>query len=185
MRPGFKPTILALALTALAAVAMAGAANQQARIELLKARAEKRAFDGAPPVIPHEVSPLSAGDCLDCHDSSDVEMPTISHRKLTNCTQCHLPQKPSGLSESPAPRDPPTETTFKGLAAPTGGERSYTGAPPMIPHSTLMRSNCLACHGPSGAQALRTPHPERQSCRQCHLSSAKLDQRNFLNDPPR
>ena len=177
MRVGPKLATCALALTAFAAVAITGAASRQARIELLKTRAELRAFDGAPPVIPHEVDPLSANDCLDCHGASDVEMPTISHRKLANCTQCHVPQKPSGLSGSPDLGKPLAENQFKGLAAPTGGERASPGAPPTIPHSTLMRSNCLACHGPAGAQTLRTPHPERQSCRQCHVSSAKLDQR--------
>jgi cytochrome c-type protein NapB len=56
------------------------------------------------------------------------------------------------------------------------GVRAYTGAPPEIPHSTWMRETCLACHGGTGAEGLRTRHPQRQSCTQCHAPSAGLNQ---------
>jgi cytochrome c-type protein NapB len=37
----------------------------------------------------------------------------------------------------------------------------------------------MSCHGPNGLFGLRTPHPDRQSCFQCHVPEAGLDQRNF------
>jgi cytochrome c-type protein NapB len=44
------------------------------------------------------------------------------------------------------------------------------GAPPPIPHSPDMRGNCVACHaGPGAVAEIRTPHPERANCRQCHV----------------
>jgi cytochrome c-type protein NapB len=42
--------------------------------------------------------------------------------------------------------------------------------PPPIPHDLQFRENCLACHGgPAAVAAIRTSHPERVNCRQCHL----------------
>jgi hypothetical protein len=43
------------------------------------------------------------------------------------------------------------------------------GSPPPIPHALQMRENCRACHaGPGAVSGLRTTHPERVTCRQCH-----------------
>jgi cytochrome c-type protein NapB len=51
------------------------------------------------------------------------------------------------------------------------GGRATLGAPPTIPHRTLMRENCVACHdGPGAREEIRTSHPERLRCRQCHVS---------------
>jgi cytochrome c-type protein NapB len=42
--------------------------------------------------------------------------------------------------------------------------------PPPIPHDLQFRENCLTCHaGPAAVAELRTRHPERANCRQCHL----------------
>jgi hypothetical protein len=36
-----------------------------------------------------------------------------------------------------------------------------------------MRENCRACHaGPGAVDVLRTTHPQRVSCRQCHALAA-------------
>jgi cytochrome c-type protein NapB len=33
-----------------------------------------------------------------------------------------------------------------------------------------MRENCAACHaGPAAREEIRTSHPERTRCRQCHV----------------
>jgi hypothetical protein len=40
-----------------------------------------------------------------------------------------------------------------------------------------MREACASCHGPSGKRGLRSTHPVRASCQQCHARSAALDQR--------
>jgi cytochrome c-type protein NapB len=90
--------------------------------------------------------------------------PVTPHPEMTSCRQCHVPQagqaafQPSGW-QTPAP--PP----LKGAAMP--------GSPPPIPHALQMRENCRACHaGPGAVDALRTTHPERVSCRQCHALAA-------------
>jgi hypothetical protein len=50
------------------------------------------------------------------------------------------------------------------------GGRLHNFAPPTIPHKMLMRENCLACHsGPAAREEIRTSHPERERCRQCHV----------------
>jgi cytochrome c-type protein NapB len=43
-----------------------------------------------------------------------------------------------------------------------------------------MRENCMSCHGEGGTSAIRTSHPDRQSCTQCHAPDAGYDQREFL-----
>ena len=64
---------------------------------------------------------------------------------------------------------------FDGVAAPTEGARAWLGAPPVVPHTTWMRNDCLACHGPNGWPGMETTHPWRQNCLQCHAPSSALD----------
>jgi cytochrome c-type protein NapB len=145
----------------------------------LSARQNRRAFDGAPPVIPHAVAQGDASECLACHANgfqlgSAVARP-IPHARLDSCTQCHV------VADAPFARTPPSDAaiavnTFAAARVVAEGGRSYAGAPPVIPHSTWMRENCLACHGSAGAAGLLTRHPERQSCTQCHAPSAGLEQ---------
>ncbi len=141
----------------------------------LARRAERRAYNGAPPAIPHSIEQRSAASCLACHGAplriGEATASMIPHARLTACTQCHVEAAPSAGMHAGTSAD-----GFRGLAAPSGGDRAWTGAPPVVPHSTLMRSDCLACHGPSGPDGMRTTHPERRSCLQCHAPSAVLDQ---------
>jgi nitrate reductase cytochrome c-type subunit len=60
---------------------------------------------------------------------------------------------------------------FNGMPqGPWRGGRFYEGAPPTIPHPLQLRENCLACHaGPASRPEIRTSHPERARCRQCHV----------------
>ena len=60
---------------------------------------------------------------------------------------------------------------YEGLAQDlVAGDRATPGAPPRIPHRVLMRENCVACHdGPGAREEVRTTHPERWRCRQCHV----------------
>jgi cytochrome c-type protein NapB len=76
-------------------------------------------------------------------------------------------------------RNPIAENAFVGSVSPSKGSRAWPQAPPTIPHPTFMRNDCMSCHGPNGLFGLRTPHPDRQSCFQCHVPEAGLDQRNF------
>jgi cytochrome c-type protein NapB len=81
---------------------------------------------------------------------------------VENCTQCHVFRRTEQSL---------TNSDFEGLR--TGsfrGDRLYPGAPPIIPHSTLMRENCLACHsGPAARPEIICSHPDRRNCVQCHV----------------
>lgn len=138
----------------------------------LSDRAKHRAYDGAPPTIPHPVSTQSAVGCLACHGQGvkvgDRVASKMSHAMMTNCTQCHLEQTPA-----------PTDNGFAGTVRSGPGERANPGAPPTVPHHTWMRQDCTSCHGLVARPGLRTSHPWLTNCTQCHAPSATLDQVDF------
>ena len=137
-------------------------------------RAERRAYDGAPPTVPHE---NFGAACTGCHDERGQSVtgvgfaPASPHDGTskaggtTRCRQCHVFVTTDDLfvvSEY--------EGIPQNLAA---GDRATAGAPPRIPHRILMRENCVACHdGPGAREEVRTTHPERTRCRQCHVPVA-------------
>jgi cytochrome c-type protein NapB len=141
----------------------------------LAARALNRAFNGAPPTIPHPVDQVSTQSCMACHgegfSTSTLRASKMSHQFLENCTQCHIEQNPQHMEAREF-----RGTSFVGLPAPREGPRAYPGAPPQVPHTTWMRVDCLSCHGPQGAFGIRTTHPWRDNCLQCHAPSSELDQ---------
>lgn len=148
----------------------------------LALREQNRAFNGAPPTIPHAIEQMSAESCMACHGegfkSESLRISKMSHQFLANCTQCHVENNPSHMTATLF-----RENNFVGLPAPKGGPRAFNGAPPMIPHSTWMRVNCMSCHGFASEQGIRTTHPWRQNCQQCHAPSSKLDQAPFDSEP--
>ena len=133
-------------------------------------RAERRAYDGAPPTIPH----AAFGACTACHDERGQSVegvgfaPASPHGDgpeaggTTRCNQCHV--FVTGEDEF-------VQSEFIGLEQNLEpGGRATPGAPPTIPHRLLMRENCIACHsGPGAREEIRTSHPERTRCRQCHV----------------
>lgn len=135
-------------------------------------RAERRSFDGAPPVIPHD---RIGADCVACHNERGLEVaelgfaPPSPHELTTGmsaislCTQCHV---------TVASTTEFAGNSFEGLRQDLRrGRRLNRLAPPTIPHKTFMRENCVACHsGPAAREPIRTDHPERANCRQCHLA---------------
>lgn len=148
----------------------------------LQRREQNRAFNGAPPTIPHAVHQTSTAACVACHSegakTQTLRVPKMSHQFLANCTQCHIEATPRHMTASLFRKN-----SFAGLAAPNGGPRAYPGAPPQIPHSTWMRSDCLSCHGFAGPQGIRTTHPWRKNCQQCHAPSSELDQTMLAAEP--
>ena len=135
-----------------------------ARARTLAARAARRAFDGAPPVMAHSRNFVRTKTCLDCHADGirlgDRFGSPLSHPHLVQCMQCHvestnLEVPPSGM---------PVANLFEGTAAPQGAVRPWADAPPVIPHTTLMRTDCLSCHGPAAYAGLRTDHAQRRDC---------------------
>ena len=138
----------------------------------LKDYHENRAFDGAPPIIPHAVlteTGIGGNSCLQCHENGgyvaqfNAFAPITPHPEYLNCRQCHVPAKTNKLfSGSTFTRSGPKEV----------GNSALLGSPPVIPHTLQLRGNCLACHGgPSAPKEIRVSHPERINCRQCHAVS--------------
>jgi cytochrome c-type protein NapB len=134
-------------------------------------RAERRAYDGAPPTVRHESFGMT---CSACHNAQGQSVsgvgfapasPHESTPKAGNtlrCSQCHVIVTTDGLFV-------PSEFVGLGQDLSAGG-RATPGAPPTIPHRTLMRESCNACHtGPGAREEIRTSHPERRRCRQCHV----------------
>jgi hypothetical protein len=109
-----------------------------------------------PPTIPHDVSGALSRtqECGVCHVTGGVA--PAPHAERRNCMQCHVRsgaalswERGSVAAATPAPP---------------------VGSPPPIPHALEGRDNCLMCHGASAPmEAIRTSHPERESCRQCHV----------------
>ncbi len=148
----------------------------------LDRRKQNRAFNGSPPTVPHPIDQLSAASCLACHGEgiqlATLRIPKMSHQILTNCTQCHVDN-----STQPSTDSLSRDNSFVGLPAPTGGPRAFDGAPPVIPHSTWMRVDCMSCHGFTSLQGIRTTHPWRQNCQQCHAPSSDLEQIQLDSSP--
>jgi nitrate reductase (cytochrome), electron transfer subunit len=150
-------------------------------------RGERRAFDGAPPIVPHAIDQRQAASCLSCHGQptliGSVAVAQISHPPYQNCLQCHA----AGAGPAPgwaSPVRPPTlqlaSNDFVGVTPPTATQRAFDEAPPVISHPLWMRENCMSCHGAGGSSAVRPDHGGRQSCLQCHTTSSGLEQRPMV-----
>lgn len=148
-------------------------------------RADRRAYDGAPPTIPHE---SFDADCANCHNDRGRAVtgvgfaPASPHEHTRHagatqrCRQCHVFRSTDG--EFVKNRFVGTEQDL------SAGDRATAGAPPRIPHRILMRESCLACHdGPGAREAIRTSHPERTRCRQCHVPIEDVKEFHSALDP--
>ncbi len=155
----------------------------------IAARLDRRAYDTAPPVVPHSIDEQDPRACLTCHAPGNARLigdrltPTISHPSFQNCTQCHVPA--SGQHE--LSQTPPStiavsslENEFSGQQPIAHDEIAYENAPPVLPHPVWMRQNCLSCHGEGRPSAIRTSHPQRQNCLQCHAQNHVLDNREQI-----
>lgn len=149
------------------------------RTGLLEKRRTRRAYAAAPPLIPHKVSQRAAPNCRTCHETGltvgGLRAPVPGHAMMANCTQCHVQSSvPSGLAGLPLAGEP-VHNVFAGNGEPESGPRAWAGAPPTIPHPIFMRQNCMACHGPEGRPGIRTSHPQRGQCVQCHVNQDNRD----------
>jgi hypothetical protein len=153
-----------------------------------------RAYPGAPPLVPHglTVDEFRGSLCNTCHQRGGYSarfgayVPVTPHPELPACLQCHgtdaaiigtaLPlERADGLCgqcHAPARRTvslPALDWTAPEWPRVRGG--GADGTPPEIPHDLQLRGNCLTCHaGPGAIDEIRTSHPERANCRQCHLA---------------
>ena len=163
--------ILALAL-------VAAGRGEPTRKTSAEARAERRLYDGAPPVIPHV---LLGADCVTCHGGEGIEVPgrgfappsphetTAGISATSRCRQCHVFAETDELFVG---------NGFAGLRQDLRrGRRMADNSPPVIPHRVFMRENCSACHdGRAAREEIRTPHPERTRCEQCHVEQSTTEE---------
>ncbi len=128
-----------------------------------------RAYSGAPPIIPHPIfegKTLTGDNCLGCHKNGgfappfNAYTPIVPHPEMLNCRQCHNPIYQNSFFKK--------SEWIKNM-----GDQSLVhlpGGPPVVPHSLQMRENCLSCHGGvASIKEIRTTHPERINCMQCHV----------------
>lgn len=154
-----------------------------------------RAYPGAPPRIPH---PLTAAEfrtdaCKTCHERGGFSVrfaayvPVTPHPERGICLQCHVgvdsvigaaapnpdPNARCSQCHGPtggAPR-PEARATWPTTVWPRLPRLTPDRDPPPIPHDLQFRENCLTCHaGPAAVAEIRTTHPERANCRQCHVT---------------
>lgn len=144
------------------------------------------------------------GACAPCHQRGGYSTrfgayaPVTPHPELTQCLQCHLgdallmdvPSKSAGgpddvCRQCHAPAvtaSPHTALDWRSAAWPAvadatgaGTTRRPAGSPPPITHDLQLRGDCRACHtGPAAVEEIRTTHPERTNCRQCHVTVALM-----------
>lgn len=154
--------------------------TDELKLQALHDRSKVRAFDSAPPTIPHGIDQMKTSHCLACHGSGIVVgeriATRVSHPHFTNCTQCHVEQD---RKQTPWTTTVLAENDFIGIDRAGPGTRAWPGAPPTIPHTTWMRQDCTSCHGLVARQGIRTTHPWLTNCTQCHAPSAQLDQVDF------
>jgi len=140
-----------------------------AKVRTLREYYSRRAYAGAPPIIPHAVenNGLINDACLSCHKDGgyvpeyNAYTPVTPHPEMDNCRQCHVTQVTEGLF---------VDTMWIQPDLPKRGQQSIPGGPLQIPHPLQFRENCLACHaGPQAVVEIRSSHPERENCLQCHV----------------
>lgn len=154
--------------------------TDEMKLQALHDRSKNRAYDSAPPVIPHGILQMTTSNCLACHNDGirvgDRVATKISHPVYSSCTQCHVENARTEIqTASPLL----SENDFQGTKRAGAGTRAWLGAPPTIPHTTWMRQDCTSCHGLVARPGIRTTHPWLSNCTQCHAPSAVLDQTAF------
>ncbi len=159
-----------------------------------------RAYPGAPPRVPHGLTTeeFRENRCNQCHGRGGYSprfgayTPVTPHPEWSDCLQCHAADagtvgasfpEPGATGEALCtqchvdPDAPPAQLVsveWTPREWPESGSRAMEGAPPTIPHEVELRGNCVACHaGPGAVREIRTTHPERTDCRQCHVMGAE------------
>jgi nitrate reductase (cytochrome), electron transfer subunit len=191
------------------AMGVGDAPRSGVRARTLASFRQLRAYPGAPPRVPHPLSPeeFRSMSCNTCHESGGYSArfgaytPVTPHPEFRNCLQCHAADDGSvgvamqgRLFSGEAPDTRPQRASAPDFAAlvwktsewPGINRRAMNGSPPAIPHTLEMRGNCLACHaGPSAVAEIRTSHPERANCRQCHVPATYEVEEEVFTRPAR
>ena len=179
-------------------VAPAFHGHSQAHVRSRDMYERLRAYPGAPPRIPHGLTgeEYRGPSCNVCHLRGgwvarlSAYAPVTPHPDYASCLQCHLPRDELVGRALPSEGDsivcgqchidpdaPPeifVELDWERATWPATGSQAMPDGPNRIPHDFQTRSNCLACHsGPGAVIELRTDHPERVNCRQCHVRAVE------------
>jgi cytochrome c-type protein NapB len=176
------------------AIAPASDRQRAAHPRTLRSYRSLRAYPGAPPRIPHGFTSAEfrTGACTTCHARGGFSprfgayVPLTPHPEMSACLQCHVgndqvtgvalpsldPSARCRQCHSPeALRGTETALDRQSVGWPSLATRAPDSGPPPIPHDLQGRANCLACHsGPAAVAEIRTTHPERTNCRQCHVA---------------
>jgi cytochrome c-type protein NapB len=170
--------------------------QREAHVRTLETWRYLRAYPGAPPRIPHGLSPdeYRTGGCKTCHEHGGYSerfaayVPLTAHPERGTCLQCHVGD--DGVTGTSLPSSDPnsrcalchgsggaprayanTTLNWRTTAWPELQRRTPGQNPPPIPHGLQSRGNCLPCHaGPAAVAEIRTAHPEWANCRQCHVT---------------
>ena len=188
MRCVLTSRAIALALTVLVGCDAVDSSATNVQPQLSSVRASRRAFAGAPPVIPH---PPLTGTCNSCHTPDGGRVvpsvgiaPANPHTHTpglstdSRCKQCHV----FGQTD-----DVFVDTEFVALSASRSqADRAHSSAPPVNPHGLFMREDCNACHaGPAARPEIRCSHSDRLRCQQCHvLQDDQALEELFVSDQP-
>ena len=97
--PEIEVELPGVAQTPAAATVTGAPATAADRVHTFEKRSG-RAFDGAPPVVPHRIDQRDPAACLACHQAGRVigvgarrrVATQVNHVELTNCFQCHVPE---------------------------------------------------------------------------------------------
>lgn len=182
------------------AVAPGFAGKPQAHARSPEIYRRLRAYPGAPPRISHGLTEeeFHETSCNACHRRGGwvarfgTYAPVTPHPGYTACLQCHVPldelvgrARPASEDalvcdqchiDPDAPLATFVEIDWRPAEWPETDRQAMEGSPHVIPHGVESRSNCLACHaGPATVVGLRTDHPERGNCRQCHVPAGDAD----------
>ena len=146
-------------------------------------RASRRAFAGAPPVIPH---PPLTGTCNSCHTPDGGRVvpsvgiaPANPHTQTpgmsidSRCKQCHVFDHSDDMF---------VDSEFVALSASRPkADQAHSSAPPVNPHNLFMREDCNACHaGPAARPEIQCRHSERLRCQQCHVRQTDRPQEDVF-----
>lgn len=170
--------------------------NKEANAEAYPGQSQSRAYEDAPPQIPHDIKDFritrSVNPCLNCHlDFYEVPLSHFLNEHTNqqkygevtgiryNCIQCHLPKNSFGMKKKIDLKSP----------------RPYENAPPAIPHLLIdieiskTKNSCLKCHladksiRPSSSHFINEHTGEEKqnqvigtkyNCLQCHLPNASI-----------
>jgi len=178
------------------AIAPATRREREAHPRTLEAFRYLRAYPGAPPRIPHELTPeeFRAGACKTCHERGGYSrrfaayVPLTPHPDNGPCLQCHVgtdelmavplvsrdPNRRCRQCHAAGGRpraDADISLDWRTMAWPQPAPTTPGRTLPPIPHDLQSRGNCVACHaGPAAVAEIRTAHPEWANCRQCHVA---------------